>query len=224
MTNQIENRSFREATIDNPIVFEKTKRVFVCYFDDTTVRPDKPFKLIIFSKKSYTDYKKGKKYVPSKFYGIEDEIILAENLKIFFNEEDEEKRKREEKKLLRKKAKENYDINKEYKIGDIYYTSWGYEQTNIDFYQVVEVKKASIVVRPICQKTSEDSYMAGITWPLPDNFSGEPETKRIVSSMYKDHKTDEYFVSTYLSTGCSYKSFYRYDMEKNNGCHYSWYG
>lgn len=25
-----------------------------------------------------------------------------------------------------------------YKVGDIFYTSWGYEQTNIEFYQVVK--------------------------------------------------------------------------------------
>lgn len=34
-------------------------------------------------------------------------------------------------------------------VGTIFYDSWGYEQTNIDFYQVVEVKAKTLKVRAI---------------------------------------------------------------------------
>jgi hypothetical protein len=38
---------------------------------------------------------------------------------------------------------------------DIYYDSWGYEQTNIDFYQVVGVTEKSVVIRRIAGKAVE---------------------------------------------------------------------
>ena len=41
----------------------------------------------------------------------------------------------------------------EWKIGDIAYTSWGYDQTNINFYEVVDVSDKTILVRPIALKT-----------------------------------------------------------------------
>lgn len=36
------------------------------------------------------------------------------------------------------------------KVGDVFYNSWGYEQTNIDFYEVVKLRgKTQIVLRAI---------------------------------------------------------------------------
>ena len=38
-------------------------------------------------------------------------------------------------------------------IGSILYTSWGYEQTNIDFYQVIElIGTSTVVLREIAQE------------------------------------------------------------------------
>ena len=37
-----------------------------------------------------------------------------------------------------------------FKVGDILYSSWGYEQTNIDFYQVAELNGSSMVtLKPV---------------------------------------------------------------------------
>ena len=38
------------------------------------------------------------------------------------------------------------------KVGDIYYTSWGYDQTNIDFYEVVNVRGSRIDLKELTQK------------------------------------------------------------------------
>ncbi len=66
------------------------------------------------------------------------------------------------------------------KVGDILYTSWGYDQTNVDFYQVVEViGKCTVVIREVGQKTID-----GFGGPsekvvaVKDSFIGEPMTKR----------------------------------------------
>ena len=64
-----------------------------------------------------------------------------------------------------------------YEVGDIVSTSWGYEQTNLDFYQVVETRgKATVVVRPIASKTVEvTSWCSESRSPVKDAFIGEGE-------------------------------------------------
>jgi hypothetical protein len=51
----------------------------------------------------------------------------------------------------KQKAKELFQMP--YKVGDILHHSWGYDQTNCDFYQVVEAKKASVILKKIGAKT-----------------------------------------------------------------------
>ena len=65
-------------------------------------------------------------------------------------------------------------------IGDILYTSWGYDQTNVDFYQVVEVVgKCTVVIREIAHKTIEGSGgPSESVVAVKDSFIGEPMTKR----------------------------------------------
>lgn len=61
-----------------------------------------------------------------------------------------------------------------YQIGDIVYNSWGYEQTNVSFYQVVRMTKRSIVVKQITQSQVEGSMekhgMACDVIPEKDSF------------------------------------------------------
>lgn len=41
------------------------------------------------------------------------------------------------------------------KVGQILCSSWGYDQTNIDFYEVVERTEKSVYLRMLGKKTSE---------------------------------------------------------------------
>ena len=41
------------------------------------------------------------------------------------------------------------------KVGDIYYTSWGYDQTNIDFYKVVNVRGSRIDLKELTQQYAD---------------------------------------------------------------------
>lgn len=43
-------------------------------------------------------------------------------------------------------------------IGDILYASWGYDQTNIDFYQVTATTKKTVTFRKIGQEIIENSH------------------------------------------------------------------
>ena len=59
------------------------------------------------------------------------------------------------------------------KVGDVLKCSWGYEQTNVDFYEVVKATKAMVTVRKIASKAwSEAGYssMAGFVVPKPGEF------------------------------------------------------
>lgn len=69
------------------------------------------------------------------------------------------------------------------KVDDILYASWGYEQTNIDFYQVTAVKGKSVVVRQIAAKREDGletgNSMADHCMAVKDAFVGEEMTKRV---------------------------------------------
>jgi hypothetical protein len=54
------------------------------------------------------------------------------------------------------------------KIGDIYHTSWGYDQTNVEFFQVVEVRGKHAVLRQI--GAEREGYDRGTAKPVKDNF------------------------------------------------------
>jgi hypothetical protein len=66
------------------------------------------------------------------------------------------------------------------KIGDIFYNSWGYEQTNIDFYQVVSTTAKTITLRAI-KGASDDYnayYMTGSKVAAKDNFCGDEPIRK----------------------------------------------
>lgn len=67
------------------------------------------------------------------------------------------------------------------KEGDIYVASWGWEQTNVDAYQVVAKKGASVVLREIALRSIEGSeqFMSDRVVPVKNAFIGEEFKKRI---------------------------------------------
>lgn len=59
-------------------------------------------------------------------------------------------------------------------IGDIYYSAWGYDQTNVDFYQVVALKgKHTAVIHQIANDYLGGCKMQGMVRPRRDVFEGE---------------------------------------------------
>ncbi|BBL36001.1 hypothetical protein Nstercoris_02280 (plasmid) [Nitrosomonas stercoris] len=58
------------------------------------------------------------------------------------------------------------------RVGDILFSSWGYNQTNVDFYEVVRIPSGrSAVVRQIEKETtSATSHMSGMAMPKPGAF------------------------------------------------------
>jgi hypothetical protein len=67
-------------------------------------------------------------------------------------------------------------------VGDIFRAMWGYEQTNIDYYEVTRVIGAATVeLRQIASEREEDGYMTGRCVPCPGEYVGEPTIKRVLN-------------------------------------------
>lgn len=73
------------------------------------------------------------------------------------------------------------------KVGDIIYNSWGYEQTNIDFYQVIKTTKKTVSLRKISDKIERYSneLMSGAKVADKDNFISDEVIR----------KTPKYFMN-----------------------------
>lgn len=61
----------------------------------------------------------------------------------------------------------------------IFVSSWGYEQTNVSFYQVVSVKGSKVTLKKITQDRQYDNSDSGSTFAVKDKFIGDPFTLRI---------------------------------------------
>lgn len=71
----------------------------------------------------------------------------------------------------REKREKELAMPRGVEVGDIFYTSWGYEQTNLDFYQVVGlVGKVTVKLRKIAKDTTEQFRDAGYAVALPGEF------------------------------------------------------
>ena len=78
--------------------------------------------------------------------------------------------------------------NKTIKLDDIFVSSWGYEQTNVNFYQVVGFKGKVVLLKEI-NKVKVESYeksLCGVALPLKDDFK---QTK-ILNKKVRDYGND----------------------------------
>jgi len=71
-------------------------------------------------------------------------------------------------------------------VGQIFVCSWGYGQTNVDYYKVIEVLNKSVVIAPIGQTRNYTGSMQGECVPEPTKVGTKRITKRINSYSTKD--------------------------------------
>lgn len=79
--------------------------------------------------------------------------------------------------------------------GDIYVSSWGYDQTNIDFYKVLTVKNKTAVLVEIGQTRNYTGPMQGQCMPNPEVAGTKLYTKRI-----QNYNDKPYFKLTSFSS------------------------
>ena len=63
--------------------------------------------------------------------------------------------------------------------GEIFRTCWGYDQTNVEYYQVVGVKGQSVELCEVAQMREETGFMSGECAPVPGQFIGKPFIRQV---------------------------------------------
>ena len=124
-------------------------------------------------------YFRGKAQKPTEHYSFKTEERREAFCEKFFEriqEVIEWKRKRKEEQT--KKLEEAYGG---LEVGAIFYSSWGYEQTNINFYQVVGIKGKNLTIQEIGKKRVSESIASEMVVPAPEIKIGETFTKRLNS-------------------------------------------
>lgn len=118
-----------------------------------------------------------------------------------------EREKAKAKSIIERKeaeAKEKKELTKDYKVkinvGDIYVSSWGYDQTNIDYYEVVSVKNKTVVLQEIGKFTEdEDSFMSNLCKPNRAVKKGEPFKKIVQLHVYRGEVVERINLNSYSS-------------------------
>lgn len=88
--------------------------------------------------------------------------------------------------------KERTSFVHDYKVGDLFRTSWGYEQTNVEFFEVTEVQGKYLILREIAQKRDSTGWERGNCSPKPGHFlepryEGDEQGKPIRRLAQKGH-------------------------------------
>ncbi|WP_346924434.1 hypothetical protein [Rothia sp. (in: high G+C Gram-positive bacteria)] len=67
------------------------------------------------------------------------------------------------------------------KPGDIFYTSWGYEQTNVEFYQVVRATSKTVWLAEIASEKESYGFMSEEVRPKLGIFKGDIFRRRLAA-------------------------------------------
>ena len=116
---------------------------------------------------------------------------MTQYIEKFIEDRIESKKLREERKFEQKL--QSIQLADAVKVGDLFVDSWGYEQTQVDLYQVVAKPSAkTVVVRPIACETVEGSEGRDCrnVRAVPNAFIGEEMKKRL--NNYGGFKTSSY--------------------------------
>lgn len=74
-------------------------------------------------------------------------------------------------------------VSMAFEVGAILYDSWGYEQTNIDFYCIIGRKGDWLQLLPMKKHTSEEiGFMTNKVEPIEIDFSQKPVRRKIYRS------------------------------------------
>ena len=120
----------------------------------------------------------GKTKKPIWHYRFRNKEDADDHIEKFFKNRQEHLVRKEVAKQERLSASQEMADNA--KVGDIYYASWGYNQTNIDFYQILEKKgKMSFMLQKIGSIIAHAERGSDYVMPNPKHTKGDPMLKRI---------------------------------------------
>lgn len=80
----------------------------------------------------------------------------------------------------RKTANKMAAKNSGVSVGSIFSHSWGYDQTNIQYYEVVKMTGQTVTIRELCQNKEDTGWAQGKCTPIPGKYYGKEEmVKRV---------------------------------------------
>ena len=88
--------------------------------------------------------------------------------------------KRRQDRIAERKAERSkpHDVQ----VGDIFVAHWGYDQTNVDYYECIAVRgQRQIVIREIAAERRETQSMQGECVPKPGRFIGDEQIKTVMT-------------------------------------------
>jgi len=72
-------------------------------------------------------------------------------------------------------------------VGDVFASSWGYDQTNVDFYQVLKVSDKAVMIQEIESETVEKcGDMSEYVRPILGKFKANSKPFRRLVKMWSD--------------------------------------
>jgi len=115
-------------------------------------------------------------------------------------------------KQLRKQADRELkkSFTHDYEKGQIFFTSWGYDQTNVDFFQVVGRTQKTVKIQEIASRTVKDSegMMCCYVEPVKNDFFGKNKPfNKVVDHKSKNLRGDIFSYYPYDGTP-KYSSWY----------------
>jgi len=78
---------------------------------------------------------------------------------------------------------EKVKVSHTIQVGAIVYNSWGCDQTNVDFYEVVGVSAYFVKLRPLQNTIRETGFMCGTAEPQPGVYASGHVTRHKVISV-----------------------------------------
>lgn len=65
----------------------------------------------------------------------------------------------------------------DFKVGEIICNSWGYDQTNTDYYEIVKVSTHFVWLRPVASSCVETGFMSGESSAIPGRYTSDEITQ-----------------------------------------------
>jgi hypothetical protein len=168
MSNKEFYESMKQRFMDNDPEFTKAEQTLTKIPDDEVLVLKNEDRLIAVAwsgKRSKYDW----------YYRFRDKKQMDKYISDYFCKLEDRARLKIERK--EQKKKEKLEFFDSIQVGDIFVDSWGYDQTNVEFYKVTKKLKASIKVVQIGSKIVADHTSQLMVVPVPDAVISEEITK-----------------------------------------------
>lgn len=99
-----------------------------------------------------------------------------------------------------------------FKVGDILYASWGWEQTNLDFYKVVATTEKTIRIIEVSMKMKNEKAYSGMSRMV----SFDPTTAEPVERSYEIKDQQKGDIKKINSYECNGETYYQIRLKHSN--------